>query len=149
VPYNQVAQCVIENSQKVDWLGILKLPYQGASSCQSSAYWIAVQVGSVIISLSGAVAVTLLSPKLKKLWNACWGKRPKNESHKDIWVLPDEYMLKASELLASVGGDLLAIFLSIIVMRQSGVYIFGITIIFQYFLTACQVSVCSWQLKTN
>lgn len=124
VPYDQVAQCVIENSQKIDWLGILKIPYQGASSCPSSAYWIGVQVGSILASLSGTLAFTLLSPTLKNLWNDLRNKTPDNESRKEIWTLPDEYILQASDLLASVGGDLLAIFLSIVVMRQSGVGVF-------------------------
>ncbi|KAF8847522.1 hypothetical protein BDZ45DRAFT_754805 [Acephala macrosclerotiorum] len=120
VPYDQVAQCVIYNSQKVDWLGILKLPYQGASSCSTPAYWIVVQVGSILTSLLGVVISTLLGPHAKKLWNKI-RKKTDNKPRKEIWAPPDEYILRASDLLASVGGDLLAIFLSIIVMRQSGV----------------------------
>jgi hypothetical protein len=137
VPYDQVAQCVIDNSQKIDWLGILKLPYHGASSCSTPAYWIVVQVGSILTSLLGVVISTLLAPHAKKLWNKI-RKKTDNKLPKEIWALPDEYILRASDLLASVGGDLLAIFLSIIVMRQSGLCIFGIAIMVHNSLTVCR-----------
>jgi len=131
-PLDQIADCVINNTQKVDWLTPVVV-YQGAESCPTPDYWIASQALSIALSLFIAFIIAVWGPPiLDKLIKPAWSKirtficrgRPKldtvPETPKSIWKLEDKYVLKANDLIGSVGGDLLAVFLTIVVTRASG-----------------------------
>jgi hypothetical protein len=152
-PYNEVAQCVINNSQKVNWV-TQPILYEGAKSCPTPYYWIGIQVATVLGALLMRVASVMAIPFFKKLiskkgrtvtearemtgpiqrWNIGPDKlKPTVESgvimiprsglkkESDIWAGEELYILSASQLVASLAGELLANILAVIVIRNSGV----------------------------
>jgi hypothetical protein len=115
---------VIENAQKIDYLGSM-VPYQGSPSCKTATYWIAIQVITIIFGVIEALGFVLLKPMFMRLWRTI-RKSPRDDQTKteNAWAAPSEYVLEASNLIASLGGELLAIILSVIVMQKSGVGVF-------------------------
>lgn len=99
---------------KFDWIGNIT-PYQGAKVCKSSTYWIEIQIAAVVVQFFVAAA----QPYASRLWS----KRSKNEVV-PLWSLPTEYSLQTAMLVASLAGELLAIFLSVVAMKQSGAGVF-------------------------
>lgn len=65
-PYDEVAQCVIDNSQKVNWVS-QPIIYEGAKSCPTAYYWIGIQVATVLGALLMRVLSVMAIPLVKKL----------------------------------------------------------------------------------
>ena len=124
VAHDEVAACVVNNAQKGDWLGQI-IAYQGATSCRSPTYWIAIQVATVVFGIVEALGFVLLRPSISRIWRKIKRSPSNSQPEKgNIWGPPSEYVLEASNLIASLGGELLAIFLAVIVMQNSGIGVF-------------------------
>lgn len=151
-PYDDVAQCVIDNSQKVNWVS-QPIIYEGAKSCPTAYYWIGIQVATVLGALLMRILSVMAIPLVKKLiskkssvpegeeitgpiqpWNIGPDKpRPRVEAgavmiprsgvkkEKNIWAREEVFILPASQLVASLAGEVIANILAVIVIRSSGV----------------------------
>jgi hypothetical protein len=140
---------VIDNAQKIDWLGQIII-YEGAETCETADHWLLTVAGSIAVSLILSVLQAALGPwvmrkVLKPAWRKikaliCCGKRASppitDEKEIDILSLEEEYILKANSIMASLGGELLSIFLTIFVIRRFGVgaYMNGENLMWDMFL---------------
>ena len=116
--YGDVASCVEENAVKLDWLPQF-LDYNGAGSCTDPDNILARQAGSISTHLANTVLCATVGAaawkKLKKFFGFGKDKAPRG-----VWVWETRWVLKPSNVLRSIGKEILTSYLTIIVLEKAG-----------------------------
>ena len=104
MPQDDVATCVEENAVKVDWIPQFQL-YDGANDCPKTT--------SYLVRHGGTILTNLLSSAIPSLFILRKQKEPLR--------CEDRYVLNPSNLLRSIGGDVLTAYLTVLINHKSHV----------------------------
>jgi hypothetical protein len=121
-PYDEVAACVIENADKVNWVPPIQ-PYSGETECQNRTTLLITTGLSMFGNLVAAIIFTWLVPPIWRRFKQCI--KPSSLSEKppkeqiNVWEVEQSYTLRGHLLLKSVGTEVLVAYLTVLILQQT------------------------------